>query len=159
MIVNISYRKNGYTFSFILRRRKRSFCKKNRTKHEDFSFRFSKWPILHHETARSAVQNDSFCRAKRAVFNCRMNHFESSENVKKTQVVCSQCFITFSYFACTRPPDFYFGKPVVISYNKCYFVSIIQRLHSLTYCGRKPSFYTTFLFRPGVKTVLSGLNF
>ena len=127
VIVNISYRKNGYRFSFILRRRKHSFCQKNRIKPEDFSIRFSKWLILHHETARSAVLNDSFCRAKRAFYACRMSHFESSENVKKTQVVCHQRFRTFSYFACTRPPDFYFGEPAVISYNKCYFVNIIQR--------------------------------
>ena len=57
-----------------------------------------------------------------------MSHSESPKNVKKTQAVRSQLFITFSYFAHTRPLDFYFGKPTVISYNKCYFVSIIQRL-------------------------------
>ena len=146
VIVNISYRKNGYRFSFILRRRKRSFCQKNRTKHEYFSFLFSKWLILHRKTARSAVQNDSFCQAEWAISACRMSHFESSENVKKTQVVCHQRFMTFSYFACTRPPVFYFGEPAVISYNKCYFVSIIQRfpIHHLR--GRKLCFYTTFLF-------------
>ena len=80
--------------------------------------------------ARSAAQNDSFCRAKWAVFACKMSHFESPKNVKKTQVVCSQYVITFSYFAHTRPPVFYFGKMACISYNKCYFVSIIQHLHS-----------------------------
>ena len=56
-----------------------------------------------------------------------MSHFESPKNVKKTQVVCFQLFITFSYFARTRPSAFYFGKRAVISYNKCYFVSIIQQ--------------------------------
>ncbi len=76
--------------------------------------------------ARSAAQNDSFCRAKRAVFACRMSHFESPKNVKKTQVAFSQRFRTFSYFARTRPSVFYFGKMACISYNKCYFVSIIQ---------------------------------
>ena len=79
-----------------------------------------------------------------------MNHSESSENVKKTQVAFRQHFITFSYFARTRPPVFYFGEPAVISYNKCYFVSIIQRSHSLTYKGGKLSFHTIFLFRTGV---------
>ena len=76
--------------------------------------------------ARSAAQNDSFCRAKWAFFVCRMSHFESPKNVKKTQVVCFQPLITFSYFARTRPSAFYFGKMASISYNKCYFVSIIQ---------------------------------
>ena len=146
VIVNISYRKNGYRFSFILRRRKRSFCQKNRTRHEVFSFRFSKWLILHRKTARSAVQNDSFCQAEWAISACRMSHFESVENVKKTQVVYHQRFMTFSYFACTRPPDFYFGEPAVISYNKCYFVSIIQRFPNHHLRGRKLCFYTTFLF-------------
>ena len=59
-----------------------------------------------------------------------MSHFERPKNVKKTQVVRFQPLITFSYFAHTRPSAFYFGKPAVISYNKCYFVSIIQRLQS-----------------------------
>ena len=126
------------------------FCQKNRTKPGFFSFRFSKWLILRGKMARSAAQNDSFCRAKRAVFACRMSHFESPKNVKKTQVVCSQHVITFSYFACTRPPAFYFGKRAVISYNKCYFVSIIQRLQSHHLQREKPRSYNTFLFRIGV---------
>ena len=130
MIVNISYRKNGHPFSFILRRRKLLFCQKNRTKPGVFSFRFSKWLILASKTARSVVQNDSFCRAKWGILECKMTHSESSENVKKTQVVRSQLFITFSYFARTRPSAFYFAEHAVISYNKCYFVSIIQHYPS-----------------------------
>ena len=117
---------------------------KNRTKHEDFSFRFSKWPILRGKMARSAAQNDSFCRAKRAVSACRMSHFESPKNVKKTQVVCFQPLITFSYFAHTRPSDFYFGKMACISYNKCYFVSIIQRLQSHHRLKENPKFLHHF---------------
>ena len=146
MIVNISYRKNGYRKTFILRRRKHSFCQKNRTKHEDFSFLFSKWLILHRKTARSAVQNDSFCQAEWAISACRMSHFESAENVKKTQVAFPQYFITVSKFACTRPSAFYFGEPALFSYNKCYFVSIIQRFPNHHLRGRKLCFYTTFLF-------------
>ena len=120
------------------------FFQKNRTKPEDFSFRFSKWPILRGKMARSAARNDSFCRAKRAVFACRMSHFENPKNVKKTQVAFSQCFRTFSYFARTRPSDFYFGRPAVISYNKCYFVSIIQRLQSHHRQKENPKFLHHF---------------
>ena len=58
-----------------------------------------------------------------------MNHFESSENVKKTQAVRSQLFITFSYFARTRPSAFYFAEHAVISYNKCYFVILLSAKH------------------------------
>ena len=95
--------------------------------------------------ARSAAQNDSFCRAKRAVFACRMSHFESPKNVKKTQVACSQRFRTFSYFARTRPSAFYFGKMACISYNKCYFVSIIQHLQSHQLQREKTTFLHHFL--------------
>ena len=76
--------------------------------------------------AHSAVQNESFCQAEWPVFESKMSHFESLKNVKKTQAIRSQLFITFSYFARTRPSAFYFGKMACISYNKCYFVSIIQ---------------------------------
>ena len=95
--------------------------------------------------ARFAVQNDSFCRAEWAFFACKMSHFESPKNVKKTQVVCFQRLITFSYFACTRPSDFYFGKTAVISYNKCYFVNIIQHSSQRQRQGRKPLSYASFL--------------
>jgi len=121
------------------------FCQKNETKHGDFSFRFSKWLILRGKMARSAAQNDSFCRAKRAVFACRMSHFESPKNVKKTQVACSQRFRTFLYFARTRPSAFYFGKMACISYNKCYFVSIIQHLQSHHLQRKKTTFLHHFL--------------
>ena len=45
---------------------------KESEKTEDFSFSFSKWRILRRKTAHSAVQNDSFWRAKKAVFECKM---------------------------------------------------------------------------------------
>ena len=121
------------------------FCQKKGTKHEVLPFRFSKWLILRCKMARSAAQNESFCRAKRAVFACRMSHFESPKNVKKTQVVRFQRFITFSYFAHTRPSAFYFGKMACISYNKCYFVSIIQRLQSHHLQREKTTFLHHFL--------------
>ena len=108
----------------------------------------AKWAIrliLRRKTARFAAQNESFCRAKRAFFACRMSHFESPKNVKKTQVVFSQCFRTFSYFARTRPSAFYFGKMACISYNKCYFVSIIQHLQSHQLQREKTKFLHYFL--------------
>ena len=79
-----------------------------------------------------------------------MIHFESLKNVKKIQVVCSQLFITFSYFACTRPSAFYFGKMACISYNKCYFVSIIQRFPIVTYRASEASSYAVFLWQSWV---------
>ena len=75
-----------------------------------------------------------------------MTHFERPENVKKTQAVRSQLFITFSYFARTRPSDFYFGKPAVFSYNKCYFVSIIQHYPSHHRWRVKGKFFTPHTF-------------
>ena len=65
-----------------------------------------------------ARQNESFCSPEWAVLKCKMSHFESSENVKKIQVVCFQRFKTLSYFACTRPSDFYFGKTVLTEAKK-----------------------------------------
>ena len=55
-----------------------------------------------------------------------MSHSESAKNVKKTQVVCSQRLTALSYFACTRPSDFYFRTMAFTDGFFGLFVNIIQ---------------------------------
>jgi hypothetical protein len=81
--------------------------------------------------ARFARQNESFCATKWTVFVCKMGRFESRYFVKKRQVLCFQPFTTFSYFACTRPPDFYFRKWAFSEAHFAFFVSKIQQILSV----------------------------
>jgi hypothetical protein len=76
-------------------------------------------------------QNEPFCAAKKAIFKRKMSHFESSKNVKKIQVACCQLFKTLSYFARTRPSDFYF-RTMALSEGKNEI--FVRSFHKKTDC-------------------------
>ena len=76
-------------------------------------------------------QNEPFCAAKKAIFKRKMSHFESPKNVKKIQVACCQLFKTLSYFAHTRPSDFYF-RTMALSEGKNEI--FVRSFHKKTDC-------------------------
>ena len=55
-----------------------------------------------------------------------MSHFESLKNVKKIQELSYQAVRTLSYFACTRPSDFYFRMMALTEGQIALFVKLIQ---------------------------------
>ena len=61
-----------------------------------------------------------------------MSHFESRKNVKKRQVVRFQTVRTFSYFARTRPSDFYFEKMALTEGKNELFVLIFQNVSTVS---------------------------
>jgi len=63
---------------------------------------------------------------KWAVLNCKMSHFTSHSFVKKIQVLCLQCFKKSSYFAHTRPSDFYFEMMAFSEGKNGVFVKLFQ---------------------------------
>ena len=71
-------------------------------------------------------QNEPFCAAKKAIFKRKISHFESPKNVKKIQVACCQLFKTLSYFAHTRPSDFYFEMMAFTEGKNEVFVKLFQ---------------------------------
>ena len=106
---------------------------KIQTKRAQKAYSFSKWAILHRRMARFDEQNDSFWRAKWAVFECKMSHFERLKNVRKTEDVSFQRFRTCSYFACTRPLGFYFQTMALSEGFFGFFVVIFQRIRNVTF--------------------------
>jgi len=76
---------------------------------------------------RSARQNEPFCSLKRAVLRRKMSHFASVKNVKETEGVCFQFFTTVSYFARTRPPDFFFRTLAFTEGKNELFVRFFQQ--------------------------------
>jgi hypothetical protein len=77
--------------------------------------------------AHFARQNESFCATKWAILMCKMSRFESGKNVKKTQVLPFQAIRASSYFACTRPSDFYFRTMALTEGKNELFVSFFQQ--------------------------------
>ena len=81
---------------------------------------------------------------------CKMSRFESGKNVKKTQVPPFQAIRASSYFARTRPSDFYFRTMALTEDFFALFVRIFQCFvptDAQSSCGRRttpPPFQTLF---------------